>query len=182
MLEPFFKDTRTFDGDETVGATYRADEEPRPGDEVTTTGVLRESGNDCNECAKHAITDETSGKTYYLISDPQSPFGHVDLDSYVDQRVTLSGTLQMQGLNNLWVTSIEPVGSPGEFATFSFELTVECEPPADAEFLGFTAIESKVTTRSTTPTATASTPATCACPPRPPGKGARRIRSCCRSG
>lgn len=33
-----------------------------------------------------------------------------------------------------------------ENATFSFELAVECEPPANAEFLGLTATESLVTT------------------------------------
>ncbi|MDP8952133.1 MAG: hypothetical protein M3N18_07850, partial [Actinomycetota bacterium] len=36
--------------------------------------------------------------------------------------------------------------APGSSATFTYELTVECEPPADAEFLGFTATESLVTT------------------------------------
>ena len=45
-----------------------------------------------------------------------------------------------------------PGPPPGEeFATLSFELTVECEPPADATFLGFTSLESLMTTLLTDP-------------------------------
>ncbi len=40
---------------------------------------------------------------------------------------------------------------PGSSATFTYELTVECEPPAGATFFGFTAIESLVTTPLTDP-------------------------------
>ena len=40
----------------------------------------------------------------------------------------------------------DPGPSPYRNATFSFELAVECEPPADAEFLGLTSIESLMTT------------------------------------
>jgi len=40
-----------------------------------------------------------------------------------------------------------PGPPPGEeFATLSFELAVGCEPPADATFLGFTTLESVMTT------------------------------------
>jgi uncharacterized protein DUF3221 len=45
----------------------------------------------------------------------------------------------------------DPAPSPGSSATFTYELAVECEPPADAEFLGLTATESLVTTPLTDP-------------------------------
>ena len=45
----------------------------------------------------------------------------------------------------------DPAPSPGSSATFAYELAVECEPPADAEFLGLTATESLVTTPLTDP-------------------------------
>ena len=45
-----------------------------------------------------------------------------------------------------------PGPPPGEeFATLSFELVVECEPPASATFLGFTTLESLMTTPLTDP-------------------------------
>ena len=45
----------------------------------------------------------------------------------------------------------DPSPSPGSSATFTYELAAECEPPADAEFLGLTATESLVTTPLTDP-------------------------------
>ncbi len=45
----------------------------------------------------------------------------------------------------------DPAPSPGSSATFTYELAAECEPPADAEFLGLTATESLVTTPLTDP-------------------------------
>ncbi|MDP9437647.1 MAG: YobA family protein [Actinomycetota bacterium] len=45
------------------------------------------------------------------------------------------------------ITILEDSGPPpGSSATFTYELAVECEPPADAAFFGFTAIESLVLT------------------------------------
>ena len=44
-----------------------------------------------------------------------------------------------------------PVTANGDKATLSFELTVEGEPPANAEFLGFTTLESLMTTPLTDP-------------------------------
>ena len=41
--------------------------------------------------------------------------------------------------------------APGSSATFTYELAVECDPPVSAEFLGFTATESLVTTPLTDP-------------------------------
>ncbi len=45
----------------------------------------------------------------------------------------------------------EPGPSPDRAATFSFELAVECEPPADATFLGFIPAEGGIRAQLTDP-------------------------------
>jgi hypothetical protein len=77
--------------------------------EVVATGVIRELDVTCNECAHHAITDEASGVSYDLVSDPRAPNGGVDLRLYVGQRFTIHGVPQLVGPPNLlFVTRLEP--------------------------------------------------------------------------
>ena len=126
-----------------------AESEPR------LTGVIEKPEVTTYQYGTHSITDDL-GNFYALESDV------VDLDAYVGQRVTVSGAFvpgyengQIEGGPPLFsVTHAEQAGPsgpppgpmPGSSATFVFELAVECEPPANAEFLGFTATESLVTT------------------------------------
>lgn len=123
------------------------------------TGVLEKPGVTTYQYGTHAITDEASGNRYALQSQS------VDLDAYVGERVTVSGAPvpgyqggQVEGGPDLLrVDQVEPAdGPPGpppgeEFVKLSFELTVECEPPAGATFLGFTTLESIMTTPLTDP-------------------------------
>ena len=128
--------------------------------EPQLTGVIEKPELTTYQYGTHAITDEL-GNFYALESDI------VDLDAYVGQRVTVSGAFvpgyedgQVEGGPPLFsVTHVEATGPggpppgpmPGSSATFTYELAVECEPPANAEFLGFTALESLVTTPLTDP-------------------------------
>lgn len=123
------------------------------------TGVLEKPEVTTYQYGTHAITDEASGNRYALQSQS------VDLDAYAGERVTVSGAPvpgyqdgQVEGGPDLLrVDQVEPAdGPPGpppgeEFARLSFELTVECEPPAGATFLGFTTLESVMTTPLTDP-------------------------------
>ena len=117
---------------------------------VTATGMLGEPytpGQDPTPV--YDLTDEATGTTYRLFDVGAG------LEPFVGQRVTVEGT-RSPGIDplSLDVTSVVPVGPggpppgpmPGSSATFTYELAVECEPPADATFLGFTALESLVTT------------------------------------
>ncbi|CAN5257993.1 hypothetical protein BH24ACT19_BH24ACT19_03390 [soil metagenome] len=114
---------------------------------VTATGVLVgpvEDG-DQDPTPKYTLSDEATGTNYVLIS------GFVELEPFAGERVTIAG-VPIGGADNappaLNVTRIEPAeededpASPSEKATLSFELTVEGEPPTEAEFLGLTATES----------------------------------------
>lgn len=85
-----------------------------PSEEVVATGVIRELDFVCNECARHAITDEVSGTDYQLVSDPRAPAGGVDLNAFVGQRVTIRGVPQLVGPPNLlFVTRVEAAPAPG---------------------------------------------------------------------
>ena len=116
---------------------------------ITATGVLVGPVDDGDEdpTPEFRLTDEESGRTLNLTS------GFVNLEDYAGQRVTIEG-VRVPGIdpNAYNVTTIVPAEegegptSPGDKATLSFELTVEGEPPANAEFLGFTSIESLLTT------------------------------------
>lgn len=76
--------------------------------------MIRELDVECNECARHAITDEASGASYDLVSDPRAPAGGVDLRLYVGQRVTIHGVPQLVGPPNLlFVTRVESAPTPG---------------------------------------------------------------------
>ena len=140
-----------------LAATPPALAESEPVLEVT--GVLEKPEVTTYQYGTHAITDEASGNRYALQSQS------VDLDAYVGERVTVSGAPvpgyqdgQVEGGPDLLrVDRVETAdGPPGpppgeEFAKLSFELTVECEPPAGATFLGFTTLESVMTTPLTDP-------------------------------
>ncbi len=85
-----------------------------PSEEVVATGVIRELDVECNDCARHAITDEASGASYDLVSDPRAPAGGVDLRLYVGQRVTVDGVPQLVGPPNLlFVTRVESAPTQG---------------------------------------------------------------------
>ncbi len=128
--------------------------------EPQLTGVIEKPELTTYMYGTHSMTDEL-GNFYALESDI------VDLDAYVGQRVTVSGAFvpgyedgQVEGGPPLFsVTHVEEAGPggpppgpmPGSSATFTYELAIECEPPANAEFLGFTALESLVTTPLTDP-------------------------------
>ena len=83
----------------------------------------------------HAVTDEGSGETYALQSES------VNLDAYVGEKVTVSGTTvpgyengQVEGGPTLLeVSGVEPAGPLGE-AAVAFELTVEGEVPKNVSF------------------------------------------------
>ena len=134
--------------------------------EVSATGILRDGlPQDVVGDGTHSISDEATGELYALRS------ASADLDTYIDQRVTVYGPLTPGEdgpvVDDLWsgtlpsidVLRVQPLSGPGDpppggpmpgsSATFAFELIVECEPPADAEFLGFLAIESLITTSLT---------------------------------
>jgi len=121
---------------------------------ITATGVLVGPVDDGDEdpTPEFRLTDEEAGRTLNLTS------GFVDLEAYAGQRVTIEGVL-VPGIdpNAYNVTQIEPAEggedptSPSEEAMLSFELEVEGEPPAEAEFLGFTSLESLMTTPLTDP-------------------------------
>ena len=129
--------------------------------EPQLTGVIEKPELTTYQYGTHSMTDEVGGDLYALESDV------VDLDAYVGQRVTVFGSFvpgyengQVEGGPPLFsVTHVEAAGPggpppgpmPGSSATFTYELAVECEPPANAEFLGFTALESLVTTPLTDP-------------------------------
>ena len=126
-----------------------AESEPR------LTGVIEQPEATSYMYGTHSMTDEVGGDLYALESEI------VDLDAYFGQRVTVFGAFmpeyangQVEGGPPLFdVTRVEPAPgpAPGSDATFTYELAVECEPPAGAEFLGFTAIESPATTPLTDP-------------------------------
>ena len=123
--------------------------------EPMLTGVIEKPELTTYQYGTHSITDEVGGELYALNSED------VDLDAYVGQRVTVFGASvpgyedgQVEGGPPLfYVTRVAPMGgpAPGSSATFTYELAVECEPPVGAEFLGFTATESLVTTPLTDP-------------------------------
>jgi hypothetical protein len=129
--------------------------------EPQLTGVIEKPELTTYMYGTHSMTDDELGNFYALESEV------VDLDAYVGQRVTVSGAFvpgyedgQVEGGPPLFsVTHVEEAGPggpppgpiPGSSATFTYELAVECEPPANAEFLGFTALESLVTTPLTDP-------------------------------
>jgi hypothetical protein len=85
-----------------------------PSEEVVATGVINELDFVCNECARHATTDEASGTSYQLVSDPRAPSGGVDLSSYVGQRVTIHRVPQLVGpANLLFVVRVKPAPTSG---------------------------------------------------------------------
>jgi hypothetical protein len=103
-------------------------------------------------CPDYGMTDETSGTYYGILSEE-------DLGIYEGQRVNVffDGTAAQSNPPLVRATRVEPAEgpppgpTPGSSATFTYELAVECEPPADAEFFGLTATESLVTTPLTDP-------------------------------
>jgi hypothetical protein len=123
---------------------------------VTATGMLSEAaphGEDPTPV--YAITDEATGTSYELVS------GFVELQDYVGQKVTIQG-VPVPGPGDpskprlLNVTQVRPADggedpNSSDKVTLSFELTVEGEPPAGAEFLGLTATESLSLTPLTDP-------------------------------
>ncbi len=114
-------------------------QEPPP---FSVTGVVEDLGSGVDGSSPYSIDPaphdgERSG--IYLEGD-------VNFGAFVGEWVTAYGTPKdVGGFRIVHVTRIEP-----ETATLTFELAVEC-PPADAEFLGFTALESLVTTPLTDP-------------------------------
>ena len=103
--------------------------------EVSATGYLSPVSGSGDY--SHLLNDEATGQQYLIRS------GTVDLGAYDDgQMVTVSGALVSGGAEGsiLEVTGIEEpaqeTGRPGEAATFSFELVVEDDPPANATFFG----------------------------------------------
>lgn len=108
-----------------------------PAETITATGVIKDLGRDCNECAHHGITDEASGAVYELLSDPSHPGGGVDLRNYVDERVTIHGTPQTQSTGRsdvLFVTQVKRADAPEERVMVTFELTVTGNPPEGMVF------------------------------------------------
>ncbi|MBA4115749.1 MAG: hypothetical protein H0X71_04790, partial [Rubrobacter sp.] len=51
----------------TAGAAQAQPGISGPSEEVVATGMIRELNVECNECARHAITDEASGANYQLV-------------------------------------------------------------------------------------------------------------------
>lgn len=107
-----------------------------PGERVEATGALQYAGSDASY-AYYDITDETTGASYLLRSDT------VELGSYLDQRVDISGTLMVEELFGeetrsayVEVDQVEPAEGPDSRVRVTFELTVEGEPPANAVFVG----------------------------------------------
>ena len=101
-----------------------------------------------SSCPDYGMTDEVSGTYYGILSEE-------DLGIYEGQRVDVffDGTVAQSDPPLVMPTRVEPAEgpAPGSSATFTYELAVECEPPADAEFLGLLATESLVTTPLTDP-------------------------------
>lgn len=134
-----------------------ADDAPPPVEEVSATGTIQPLAD--NPDAEHGITDEATGTLYALVSSS------VDLDAYADggRRVAVYGTLvetlaatehpvlEVSRVEVLDDTEQPPPPPPWTIATFTYELAVECEPPANAEFLGLFATESLVTVPLTDP-------------------------------
>ncbi len=121
------------------------------GEQVTATGLLELAGQQGDVFYYRIVDEEPTGEAYVLKSETG------DLGSYLDQRVTVYGTVESAAGNApglgpasplVNVTRVEPaVGPPPggpptgpppglPTATLSFELAVECEPPADAFFEG----------------------------------------------
>ena len=114
--------------------------------EPQLTGVIEKPEVTTYQYGTHSMIDEVGGDLYALESD------NVDLDAYVGQRVTVFGASvagyedgQVEGGPPLFdVTRVESAGPggpppgpmPGRSATLSFELAVECDPPAGATFFG----------------------------------------------
>lgn len=121
-------------------------------EEATITGVIEPVANPTAEGPTHIITEDITGDQYGLFSDAQG----VDLTQSEGLFVTVSGLFQTLGnpLSDfddptevpIYVTSVEIIGDPNSPpgtttpdtgpVTFSFELAVEGEPPADASFFG----------------------------------------------
>lgn len=113
-------------------------------EQASATGVLRAGlPADVGGLGTHSISDEATGELYALRS------AGADLDSYVGQQVTVYGALTpgKEGsgeegfggsgtLPSIDVTRVEPAGGSieGEEITATFELAVECEPPAGTTF------------------------------------------------
>lgn len=112
------------------------------GDEVAATGTLLEKAEATSYMyGSHVITDEATGVHYALESED------VDLDAWVDQRVTVHGTLipGAEGPPLLDVYQVVPAGGPGyETVTATFELTVEGEPPAEDTVDGWSPFQGNV--------------------------------------
>ena len=139
VVETFAAGTRTFTEDETVSATYRVGDPDNKVMVVEATGMIEKPEVTSYQYGSHAITDEASSEYYALKSSI------VDLDAYVDQKVTLYGSLvtgydngQIEGGPPLMeVYQVEPASGPDrETVTATFELTVEGEPPAGTVFGG----------------------------------------------
>ncbi len=121
-------------------------------EEATITGVIEPVANPTAEGPTHIITEDITGDQYGLFSDAQG----VDLTQSEGLFVTVSGLFQTLGnpLSDfddptevpIYVTSVEIIGDPNSPpgtttpdtgpVTFSFELVVDGEPPADATFFG----------------------------------------------
>jgi len=110
--------------------------------QITATGVLERSTQASPDpTPRYAITDEESGTSYELFD------AGAGLESYVGERVTVSGTPapgpgNPEGPLAVDVTQVtladDPTGPPpGEdTATLTFELTVKGTPPEGTRFFG----------------------------------------------
>lgn len=107
---------------------------------VRATGALQKPDATSYGYGTHAITDEQSGCQFALQSE------QVDLDRYVGERVTVTGTTARGypvdgGPVLLNVREVERArsggGNSGETATLSFEVDAEGQVPQDATFFGF---------------------------------------------
>ncbi len=110
--------------------------------QITATGVLERSTQDSPDpTPRYAITDEESGTSYELFD------AGAGLESYVGERVTVSGTPapgpgNPEGPLAVDVTQVTPADDPtgpppGEdTVTLTFELTVKGTPPEGTRFFG----------------------------------------------
>ena len=100
------------------------------------------------------VTDETEITTRQEDGEAvPAAFGDLEVGQMVEATYAgpVAESYPTQG-NAASIAILEaPAPSPGSSATFTYELAAECEPPADAEFLGLTATESLVTTPLTDP-------------------------------
>jgi hypothetical protein len=99
------------------------------------------------------VTDETQITRQQDGAAVPAAFGDLEVGQMVEATYAgpVAESYPTQG-NAASIAILEdPSPSPGSSATFTYELAVECEPPADAEFLGLTATESLVTTPLTDP-------------------------------